>query len=108
MVLPELIELSRDESGSVRLAAFETLVNMLDMFDTGNSACTSIFISERQFSIASKGQRLLATFLSSLECYEYLMSCVLLVLLCASCFSFFSSEHNWHVEAEEFGLGSSP
>nr|XP_048287143.1 serine/threonine-protein phosphatase 4 regulatory subunit 4 isoform X2 [Myodes glareolus] len=35
VVLPELIELSRDESGSVRLAAFETLVNMLDMFDTG-------------------------------------------------------------------------
>ncbi|XP_052594821.1 serine/threonine-protein phosphatase 4 regulatory subunit 4 isoform X5 [Peromyscus californicus insignis] len=35
VVLPELIELSGDESGSVRLAAFETLVNMLDMFDTG-------------------------------------------------------------------------
>ncbi|EGV95606.1 Serine/threonine-protein phosphatase 4 regulatory subunit 4 [Cricetulus griseus] len=34
VVLPELIELSGDESGSVRLAAFETLVNMLDMFDT--------------------------------------------------------------------------
>lgn len=49
MVLPELIELSRDESGSVRLAAFETLVNMLDMFDTGKSACAEIFIYERLF-----------------------------------------------------------
>ncbi|XP_025298836.1 serine/threonine-protein phosphatase 4 regulatory subunit 4 isoform X4 [Canis lupus dingo] len=35
MVLPELIELSRDEGSSVRLAAFETLVNLLDVFDTG-------------------------------------------------------------------------
>lgn len=64
MVLPELIELSRDESGSVRLAAFETLVNMLDMFDTGKTACASIFISGSQFSmfsIASREQRLLET-----------------------------------------------
>uniref|UniRef100_A0A4W2HYK2 Serine/threonine-protein phosphatase 4 regulatory subunit 4 n=1 Tax=Bos indicus x Bos taurus TaxID=30522 RepID=A0A4W2HYK2_BOBOX len=35
VVLPELIELSRDEGSSVRLAAFETLVNLLDIFDTG-------------------------------------------------------------------------
>ncbi|ELK27054.1 Serine/threonine-protein phosphatase 4 regulatory subunit 4, partial [Myotis davidii] len=35
VVLPELIELSRDEGCSVRLAAFETLVNLLDIFDTG-------------------------------------------------------------------------
>ncbi|XP_038401553.1 serine/threonine-protein phosphatase 4 regulatory subunit 4 isoform X4 [Canis lupus baileyi] len=35
VVLPELIELSRDEGSSVRLAAFETLVNLLDVFDTG-------------------------------------------------------------------------
>ncbi|XP_078191816.1 serine/threonine-protein phosphatase 4 regulatory subunit 4 isoform X9 [Callithrix jacchus] len=35
VVLPELIELSRDEGSSVRLAAFETLVNLLDTFDTG-------------------------------------------------------------------------
>ncbi|GAB1297740.1 Serine/threonine-protein phosphatase 4 regulatory subunit 4 [Apodemus speciosus] len=40
VVLPELIELSRDESGSVRLAAFETLVNMLDMFDTDDRSQT--------------------------------------------------------------------
>ena len=37
VVLPELIELSRDEGSSVRLAAFETLVNLLDIFDTGES-----------------------------------------------------------------------
>ncbi|XP_072480000.1 serine/threonine-protein phosphatase 4 regulatory subunit 4 isoform X2 [Notamacropus eugenii] len=35
VVLPELIELARDESSSVRLAAFETLVNLLEMFDAG-------------------------------------------------------------------------
>uniref|UniRef100_A0A8C3JQU7 Protein phosphatase 4 regulatory subunit 4 n=1 Tax=Calidris pygmaea TaxID=425635 RepID=A0A8C3JQU7_9CHAR len=35
VVLPELVELARDESSSVRLAAFETLVNLLDMFDAG-------------------------------------------------------------------------
>ncbi|XP_071413711.1 serine/threonine-protein phosphatase 4 regulatory subunit 4 isoform X2 [Pithys albifrons albifrons] len=33
VVLPELVELARDEGSSVRLAAFETLVNLLDMFD---------------------------------------------------------------------------
>ncbi|KAM9293971.1 serine/threonine-protein phosphatase 4 regulatory subunit 4 [Gastrophryne carolinensis] len=32
-ILPELVELARDEGGSVRLAAFETLVNLLIMFD---------------------------------------------------------------------------
>ncbi|KAM5242643.1 serine/threonine-protein phosphatase 4 regulatory subunit 4 isoform 1-T1 [Hipposideros larvatus] len=39
-VLPELIELSRDESSSVRLAAFETLVNLLDIFDTDDRSQT--------------------------------------------------------------------
>lgn len=37
VVFPELIELSRDESSGVRLAAFETLVNLLDVFDAGKS-----------------------------------------------------------------------
>ncbi|XP_014438391.1 serine/threonine-protein phosphatase 4 regulatory subunit 4 isoform X2 [Tupaia chinensis] len=40
MVLPELIELSRDEGSSVRLAAFETLVNLLDIFDTDDRSQT--------------------------------------------------------------------
>lgn len=74
VVLPELIELSRDESGSVRLAAFETLVNMLDMFDTGKSACADIFISERLFSmfyITNKEQRLIQIFLFNLEFYDF-------------------------------------
>lgn len=73
-MLPELIELSRDESGSVRLAAFETLVNMLDMFDTGKSACAGIFISERLFSmfyITNKEQRLIQIVLFSLEFYDF-------------------------------------
>ncbi|KAE8586323.1 hypothetical protein XENTR_v10021628 [Xenopus tropicalis] len=33
MVLPELVELARDEGSSVRLAAFETMVNLLPIFD---------------------------------------------------------------------------
>lgn len=45
VVLPELIELSRDEGCSVRLAAFETLVNLLDIFDTGKSSCGHTFAS---------------------------------------------------------------
>ncbi|XP_032261751.1 serine/threonine-protein phosphatase 4 regulatory subunit 4 isoform X2 [Halichoerus grypus] len=40
VVLPELIELSRDEGSSVRLAAFETLVNLLDVFDTDDRSQT--------------------------------------------------------------------
>nr|XP_045010822.1 serine/threonine-protein phosphatase 4 regulatory subunit 4 isoform X2 [Jaculus jaculus] len=40
VVLPELIELSRDESTSVRLAAFETLVNLLAMFDADDRSQT--------------------------------------------------------------------
>ncbi|XP_073923327.1 serine/threonine-protein phosphatase 4 regulatory subunit 4 isoform X2 [Castor canadensis] len=40
VVLPELIELSRDEGSSVRLAAFETLVNLLDLFDTDDRSQT--------------------------------------------------------------------
>uniref|UniRef100_A0A8C9AT03 Serine/threonine-protein phosphatase 4 regulatory subunit 4 n=1 Tax=Prolemur simus TaxID=1328070 RepID=A0A8C9AT03_PROSS len=40
VVLPELIELSRDEGSSVRLAAFETLINLLDIFDTDDRSQT--------------------------------------------------------------------
>ena len=54
MVLPELIELSRDEGCSVRLAAFETLVNLLDVFDTGNPSRGHMFASV--WLIKSKGR----------------------------------------------------
>ncbi|XP_069714808.1 serine/threonine-protein phosphatase 4 regulatory subunit 4 isoform X5 [Phaenicophaeus curvirostris] len=40
VVLPELVELARDEDSSVRLAAFETLVNLLDMFDADDRSQT--------------------------------------------------------------------
>ncbi|XP_058511255.1 serine/threonine-protein phosphatase 4 regulatory subunit 4 isoform X1 [Ochotona princeps] len=40
VVLPELIELSRDEGSSVRLAAFETLVNLLEIFDADDRSQT--------------------------------------------------------------------
>uniref|UniRef100_A0A8C7Q345 Serine/threonine-protein phosphatase 4 regulatory subunit 4 n=1 Tax=Oncorhynchus mykiss TaxID=8022 RepID=A0A8C7Q345_ONCMY len=33
-VLPELVELARDEGSTVRLAAFDTIINLLEMFDT--------------------------------------------------------------------------
>ncbi|XP_061117804.1 serine/threonine-protein phosphatase 4 regulatory subunit 4 isoform X5 [Conger conger] len=33
VVLPELVELARDEGSTVRLAAFDTIVNLLEMFD---------------------------------------------------------------------------
>ena len=35
MVLPELVELARDEGSTVRLAAFDTIINLLEMFDSG-------------------------------------------------------------------------
>ncbi|XP_068538976.1 serine/threonine-protein phosphatase 4 regulatory subunit 4 isoform X2 [Anas acuta] len=40
VVLPELVELARDEGSSVRLAAFETIVNLLDMFDADDRSQT--------------------------------------------------------------------
>ncbi|NXU47191.1 PP4R4 phosphatase, partial [Turnix velox] len=40
VVLPELVELARDEGSSVRLAAFETLVNLLDMIDADDRSQT--------------------------------------------------------------------
>ncbi|XP_051954654.1 serine/threonine-protein phosphatase 4 regulatory subunit 4 isoform X1 [Xyrauchen texanus] len=38
-VLPELVELARDESSTVRLAAFDTIVNLLEMFDIDDRTC---------------------------------------------------------------------
>uniref|UniRef100_A0A4W3GX70 Protein phosphatase 4 regulatory subunit 4 n=1 Tax=Callorhinchus milii TaxID=7868 RepID=A0A4W3GX70_CALMI len=35
-ILPELVELARDEGCSVRIAAFDTIVNLLGLFDSGN------------------------------------------------------------------------
>lgn len=35
VILPELVELARDEGSSVRIAAFDTIVNLLVMFDSG-------------------------------------------------------------------------
>uniref|UniRef100_A0A8C1UI73 Protein phosphatase 4, regulatory subunit 4 n=1 Tax=Cyprinus carpio TaxID=7962 RepID=A0A8C1UI73_CYPCA len=33
-VLPELVELAQDEASTVRLAAFDTIINLLEMFDS--------------------------------------------------------------------------
>ncbi|XP_041950380.1 serine/threonine-protein phosphatase 4 regulatory subunit 4 isoform X1 [Alosa sapidissima] len=37
VVLPELVELARDEGSTVRLAAFDTIINLLEMFDSALS-----------------------------------------------------------------------
>ncbi|KAJ8009238.1 hypothetical protein DPEC_G00086820 [Dallia pectoralis] len=34
VVVPELVELSQDEGSTVRLAAFDTIINLLEMFDS--------------------------------------------------------------------------
>ncbi|XP_063078611.1 serine/threonine-protein phosphatase 4 regulatory subunit 4 isoform X2 [Engraulis encrasicolus] len=34
VILPELVELARDEGSTVRLAAFDTIINLLEMFDS--------------------------------------------------------------------------
>ncbi|XP_033892676.3 serine/threonine-protein phosphatase 4 regulatory subunit 4-like isoform X3 [Acipenser ruthenus] len=39
VILPELVELARDEGSSVRLAAFDTIVNLLEMFDNDDRTC---------------------------------------------------------------------
>ncbi|XP_063078615.1 serine/threonine-protein phosphatase 4 regulatory subunit 4 isoform X5 [Engraulis encrasicolus] len=37
VILPELVELARDEGSTVRLAAFDTIINLLEMFDSALS-----------------------------------------------------------------------
>uniref|UniRef100_A0A8C1JYD4 Protein phosphatase 4, regulatory subunit 4 n=1 Tax=Cyprinus carpio TaxID=7962 RepID=A0A8C1JYD4_CYPCA len=38
-VLPELVELAQDEASTVRLAAFDTIINLLEMFDSNDRTC---------------------------------------------------------------------
>ncbi|XP_028809489.1 serine/threonine-protein phosphatase 4 regulatory subunit 4 [Denticeps clupeoides] len=38
-VLPELVELAQDEGNTVRLAAFDTIINLLEMFDNDDRTC---------------------------------------------------------------------
>lgn len=40
-LLPELVELAGDEDSSVRLAAFDTIINMMEMIDSGESLVTT-------------------------------------------------------------------
>lgn len=39
-LLPELVELAGDEDSSVRLAAFDTIINLMEMIDSGESLVT--------------------------------------------------------------------
>lgn len=41
-LLPELVELTDDEESSVRLAAFDTIINLMEMMDGGESACRPV------------------------------------------------------------------
>lgn len=36
-LLPRLVELAADEESSVRLAAFDTIINLMEMMDNGES-----------------------------------------------------------------------
>lgn len=36
-LLPELVELAEDEESIVRLAAFDTIINLMEMMDAGES-----------------------------------------------------------------------
>lgn len=36
-LLPDLVELAGDEDSSVRLAAFDTIINLMEMMDSGKS-----------------------------------------------------------------------
>lgn len=37
-LFPDLVELARDEESSVRLAAFDTIINLMEMIDSGESS----------------------------------------------------------------------
>lgn len=37
-LLPELVELADDEESGVRLAAFDTIINLMEMMDSGESS----------------------------------------------------------------------
>lgn len=36
-LLPELVELASDEESTVRIAAFDTIINLMEMMDSGES-----------------------------------------------------------------------
>lgn len=46
-LLPELVELAGDEESSVRLAAFDSIVSLMEMMDSGESLLdeTSVSVS---------------------------------------------------------------
>lgn len=46
-MLPELVELARDEGSGVRLAAFDTIINLLEMFDSGELHSTPLTFKQR-------------------------------------------------------------
>lgn len=50
-LLPELVELADDEESSVRLAAFDTIINLMEMMDSGESSGWSVFV----FKVPSVG-----------------------------------------------------
>jgi len=41
-ILPELVELTNDEHGHVRLAGLDTVVNILSLLDTGQSLSVTV------------------------------------------------------------------
>jgi len=47
-ILPELVELTNDEHGHVRLAGLDTVVNILSLLDTGQSLLYKQLLSSLQ------------------------------------------------------------
>lgn len=41
-LLPELVELTEDEESSVRLAAFDTIINLMEIMDSGESSVSRL------------------------------------------------------------------
>uniref|UniRef100_A0A8C7EB50 Serine/threonine-protein phosphatase 4 regulatory subunit 4 n=1 Tax=Nothoprocta perdicaria TaxID=30464 RepID=A0A8C7EB50_NOTPE len=73
VVLPELVELARDEGSSVRLAAFETLVNLLEMFDAGKSLIETGKPSYQDFKASYKCIQILFVLSEFLGHFIYLV-----------------------------------
>lgn len=49
-LLPELVELAGDEESSVRLAAFDTIINLMEMMDSGESSGRTV-VNKRNLSL---------------------------------------------------------
>lgn len=52
-LLPELVELAGDEESSVRLAAFDTIINLMEMMDGGESFPQTVKLNQHKHKYVS-------------------------------------------------------